>query len=76
MKKIIYNVDNFIINIFKKISKLVNSDRFLFTFIGLLLIIIVTIIFSIPIIILDLIYQFFIDRDKLIKQYEKEKKKE
>lgn len=71
MKKIIFNIDSFITSYFKIITQLLYSNSRLISFFGIILLIISIIIFLIPIIILELIYKFFIDRDELKKLYEK-----
>lgn len=72
MKKIIFNIDSFIVGYFKKIAALAKSHNLLVSLIGFILGLINTIIFLVPIVLLELIY-LFIDREKLKKQYEKEK---
>lgn len=74
MKKIIFNIDKFLINYFKKIALLASSHNLLYSIIGIILSLISIIIFLVPIVLLELIY-LFIDREKLKKTYEKEKKK-
>ena len=71
MKKIIFSIDSFITGYFKIITELLYSKSRLISFIGIIFLIVSTIIFLIPIIILELIYQFFIDRDELKKLYDK-----
>lgn len=75
MKKIIYNIDNFIITCFKKITKMVEKNTFFSMILGLLLMIVNLIVFGIPVIILSVIYNLFIDREQLIKEYKKVVKK-
>lgn len=71
MKKIIFNIDKFIIIYFNKITDLLKSNNRLISFIGFILLIISTIIFLIPILLLELVYKYFIDRDELKKLYQK-----
>lgn len=74
MKKIIFNIDSFIVGSFKVIIKLNEGKGFFVSFLILFAMIILMIIYAIPIIMLQLIYRF-IDRNELIKEYEKVAKK-